>query len=313
MEDSENTFIPPIGSGERKQPVVLIAQLMRSIAQMRHVDEVFVWLSNALVRSLELPVVQLWKTELDNRGRFQAELRALTTQDGSLPQEMHLNSQVLAMIERLFHERRSVMSLPIQYLFPPLQASLFAVYGLHYWAGYFLDSDAVCTPARTVTVSKPTSTPLTIIVSFFTAVPLSVEQMRAIHFVLKQTMRIIMNRRFQTFQNSLETAQENTDTGTSIALADVIPTRAQNLQQLQAANPFAHASIIVDKKARRLYSAIDGCRSVTELAQITHLTQKELTEALRYLFQQQKIEFYTVGGEYVEDLPPVLSASWSYK
>jgi len=313
MEDSENTFTPPSSScGERKQPVVLIAQLMRSIVQMRHVDEVFVWLSNALVRSLDLPVVQLWKTELDNTGRFQAELRALTTQNSSLSQETHLNSQVLAIIERLFQERRSVMSLPVQYLFSPLQASLFAVYDLHYWAGYFLDSDAVFTPTRTVAVSKPISTPLTVIVSFFTAVPLSADQMRAIHFVLKQAMRIIVDRKFQTFQNSLASVQESpapVPDAAPVALADIIPTRSQDLQQLQAANPFAYASIIADKKARRVYSAVDGCRSVTELVHITHLAQKDLLEALRYLFQQQKIEFYLAGGERVEHLPPVLSAS----
>jgi hypothetical protein len=309
MEDSKNTFVPPSNFGERKHPVVLIAQLMQSIAQMRHLDEVFIWLSNALVRSLDLPVVQLWKTELDNTGQFQAELRALTTQNSSLPQEMYLNNQVLGMVERLFHKRQSIMSLPIQGFFPPLQASLCTVYDLHYWAGYFLDSDTLSAPAGTVAVSRPKSSPLTVIASFFTAVPLSTDQMRAINYVLKQAMRIIMTRKFQTFQNSLDIAQENVDKETSIALADIIPTRSQDLQQYQAANPFAYASIIADKKARRLYSAVDGRKCVAELAQITRLAQEELAEALRYLFQQQKIEFYTSGGEQVEDLPPILSVS----
>jgi hypothetical protein len=122
-------------------------------------------------------------------------------------------------------------------------------------------------------------------------------------------MRIIMNRKFQTFQNSLETVQENPDKDTSIALADIIPARSQDLQRYQAANPFACASVIADKKARRLYSAVDGCRNVAELARITCLAQKELVQALRYLFQQQKIEFYTSGGEHVEHLPLIMSAS----
>jgi hypothetical protein len=309
MEDSKNTFIPPSNFGERKQPVILIAQLMRTIAQMRHIDEAFVWLSNALVRSLDLPVVQLWKTDVDNTGQFQAELRAMTTQNSYLPQEMYINHQVMVMVERLFHERRGVMSLPIQGLFPPLQASLCTVYDLHYWAGYFLDSDTLCVPARTVAVSKPVTSPLTVIVSFFTVVPLSVDQMRAISYVLKQAMRIIMSRKFQTFQNSLGTVRENPDKDISVALADIIPTRSQDLQEYQAANPFTYASIIADKKARRLYSAVDGCRNVTELAQITRLAQKELIEALRYLLQQQRIEFYTSGGEHIEHLPPISSAS----
>src|SRR5436853_2645336 len=198
MEDSKNTFIPPSDFRERKQPVVLIAQLMRSIAQMQHVDEVFVWLSNALVRYLDLPVVQLWKTDVDEAGQFQAELRALAAQNGYLPQEIYLNKQVLVMVERLFHERRSVMSLPIQGLLSPVQAPLCTVHNLHYWAGYFLDSDTLSTPARTTVASKPMSTPFTIIVIFFTAIPLSADEMRVVNFVLKQAMRIIISRKFQT-------------------------------------------------------------------------------------------------------------------
>jgi hypothetical protein len=309
MEDSKNTLTPPDILGGRKQPVILIAQLMRSITQMRHVDEVFVWLSNALVRYLDLPVVQFWTTEVGKTGQSQAELRALTTQNASLPQDMYLNNQVLAVVERLFHDKYSVMSFPIGDLFPPSQASLFAVYDLHYWAGYFLDSDSVFSSTDTAEVSAQKSIPLVVAVSLFTEAPLSADQMRAISFVLKQAMRIIINRRFRTFQNSLKTTKEHPGKSGSITLADIVPTRSQDLQLLQSINPFAHASIIAHKKARRLYSAVDGYRSGAELAQITHLTHNELIEALRYLFQQHKIEFYTLTGEHVEHLPLIVSAS----
>lgn len=309
MEDRRNTPTAPGVFGERKQPVSLIAQLMRSIAQMRHIDEVFVWLSNALVRSLDLPVVQVWKTELDNTGRFQAELRAVTSQTGSLSQEMYLNSQVLTMVEHLFHERRCVRSIPVQGLFSPCQASLCTGHDLHYWAGYFLDSDALFSSTGTAMVSKPMSIRLTIVVSLFTEVPLSASQMRTMSFILNQTMRIIMNSRFHTFQNSFRPVPKDLEGDTFIALADIVPTRSQDLQQFQAANPFAHASIIADKRARRVYSAVDGYRNVAELARITFLDQEALVEALRYLFQQQKIEFHTSSGEHVKHLPPVLCPS----
>jgi hypothetical protein len=312
MEDSKNTLLPLGISRERKQPVVLIAQLMRSAAQMRHVDEVFVWLSNALVRYLDLPVVQFWVTGLNNTGQFQAELRALTTQSGSLPQEIYLNNQVLAVVEHLFHEKRGIMSLPVQRLFSPSQASLLTLHDLHYWAGYFWDSDALFPPTRAAMASKQISLPLTVIVSLFTAVPLSADQMRTIDFVLKQAMRIIINRKFLTLHHSsLGAAQENPDKDPFMILADMIPTRSQDVKQLQAANPFANAPTIADRKARRLYSAVDGYRNVAELARITRLAQKELLEALCYLFQQQKIEFYTSEGEHVEHLSLLLSASCS--
>jgi hypothetical protein len=308
MEDSKYTFTSPNVSGERKQPVVLIAQLMQSIAQMRHVDEAFVWLSNALVRSFELPVVQLWKTELDNTGQFHADLRALTTLDGSLPQEAYLNNQVLFMAERVFHGKKSVRSVPVQGVFPPLQASLCARHDLHYWAGFFLDSNALISASGTV--SKPASIPLIVVVSLFTEVPLSGYQIRAMSFVLKQTMRIIINRRFQTFQNSFKVVRKDPDEDTHIALTTIIPMRLQDLQQFQAAvNPLAHPSIIANKRARRVYSAIDGCRNIAELAHITFLDRAELIEALRYLFQLRRIEFYTPSGEHIKHPPPVLYAS----
>ena len=229
--------------------------------------------------------------------------------NGLMQQEMHLNNQVLDMVERLFHTRRSVRSLPIQGLFSPLQVSLFTVYDLHYWAGYFLDSDALFTPTRAAAVSKPIATSFTVIVSLFTEVPLSADQTRAIHFILKQAMRIIVHRKLLTIQKPLETARPNPAKSASIVLADIIPTRSQDVKQLQAANPFANASIIADRKARRLYSAVDGYRNVAALAQVTRLAQKEVIEALRYLLRQQKIEFYTSKGERVEHISPILSAS----
>ena len=60
MEINKNAPTPFNSSEERVLPIVLIAQLMKNMETMHHVDEAFLWLANAMARSLDVPVVQFW-------------------------------------------------------------------------------------------------------------------------------------------------------------------------------------------------------------------------------------------------------------
>jgi len=80
----------------------------------------------------------------------------------------------------------------------------------------------------------------------------------------------------------------------------MIPCRAQNIEQLQASNPFASALIIHEKDARRLYSAIDGQKNIVELAQITHLGTQDMINALLYLVRLRQIRFQDPEGNPIE-------------
>lgn len=299
MEGNKNTFTPPSVPGEGKQPIALIAQLMQSMAKMQHVDEVFFWLASAIAQNLNIPVVQFWANQQNSQGQSHGELRALACQNPSLPQQVYANIQIKASVERLFHERRNIASSPVESIFSSSQASLLSQYHLRYWTGYFLRNEALLPSAKIGSTPEKSFAPFTMIIAFFTPAPLSSEQIRATSFILEQMMRIIINRGFLTPPSNVPREASRGIPGKGISLTSIIPHRTEDIEQLQADNPFAHASVISNKNARRLYAAIDGSKSMAQLIQSARLEQKDFLEALRYLFQQQKIQFYTAEGEHI--------------
>lgn len=305
MEDNRNLSTPPSAAGERIQPIALITQLMQNMMTMHHVDEVFLWLANTMAQRLDISVVQFWAAQLDNTGKSHSIVRASACQNPTLPRQVHLNNQVAAVVERLFYERRNSVSLPIEGFFSPSQTALFAQYNLRCWASFLLRDDALLPPAKNEHAPGSSSTPLLMVVTLFTQSPLSNDQARATRFTLDQMLRIINSRGFLSNPSAEAIAAEKlaAERSSSAALSKIIPQRTENIEQYQASNPFAHATIIADKNARRLYAAIDGNKNISELTQITRFDQKELIDALSSLFKEQKIHFYTPEGEAIKNFP----------
>ena len=281
---------------------MLITQLMQQAASMQHVDEVFLWLAQTLVQYLDITVVQFLAMRRDDAGQFQIELRAAASQDPALAQIGYVNNQVTAVAERIFREQRGITSRPVENVFPQQQAALLAQYNLRCWAGYFLRHDDLLPSAKIEHAPGKTPIPFNVIVSLFTLYPLTADQERALHFILEQAMRIVVNRGLLSSRKSAEImAKKMLYVNALRAQAQLIPQRAENIEQFQANNPFASASVIQDKNARRLYTAVDGDKDLAKLAQITGLGTKEMLAALQYLFDQQKIHFYTRKGELVQN------------
>ncbi len=69
---------------------------------------------------------------------------------------------------------------------------------------------------------------------------------------------------------------------------------------MQANNPLANATPITDKQARQLYFAIDGKKSITELANIIQLDQQEVDSALRFLLKQKRIRLHEPNGKAID-------------
>ncbi len=299
MEESIHSLTD--APGGRVQPIGLIARLMKQTANMQHIDDVFLWLAHAMVQSLDITVVQFLAIQRDSVGQFYVEVRAAASKLPSLSRVGDVNNQVTTLAKRVFHEQQGITSRPVESLFPPSQAALLTPHNLHCWAGYFLHNDAFLSPARTEHAPGKIPRPLPMIVSLFTPSPLSTEQARAIHFTLEQAVRIIINRGLLTLRAAPEpTITRNPPKDVLLAHGQMVPRRAENIEQFQAANPFASASIILDKNARRLYAAIDGNKNLAELAQMTGLGREEMLDALHYLFEQQKIHFYTLLGELIQ-------------
>ena len=83
------------------------------------------------------------------------------------------------------------------------------------------------------------------------------------------------------------------------ALPGLIPRIKQDGRLLVSSNPFASSVTISDKQALRLYTAIDGRKTVDELRSIG-MTLQEVQTALQTLLKLDCIEIYTPEGQPVD-------------
>lgn len=304
MQDKHHVPDPSQSNGERKQPISLVAQLLQATITMHHVDEVLLWLSDKIGQYVGIPVVQFWAMQLDHSGELHAEARASASQLSALPQQATINQYMIPVIDRLLLEQRGIASLPVADVFPPVLASFLTRYGLQYWAGYFLQREMLLPPARRDSEVKQSPKPLTVIVSIFSQSSLSKEQERAIAFILEQALRILINRRFLVAPDALLSPtpdKQSVRSFSGLTLADIVPRRAQDLEAFQADNPFANAAILEDKNARRLYTAIDGRKTMADLMKGLAFGPQEGAEAFRYLLNQQKIQLSTLDEKPLEN------------
>jgi CheY-like chemotaxis protein len=84
-------------------------------------------------------------------------------------------------------------------------------------------------------------------------------------------------------------------------LAELIPHRVVTEGAMRTKNPFALSPVIEDRQARQLYAAIDGRRTLAELAALVGLEAKAVTRPLRLLFEERCIQVYDAAGQLVED------------
>ena len=94
--------------------------------------------------------------------------------------------------------------------------------------------------------------------------------------------------------------QEALAQGEQSALLDLIPRPKQDARLLVSSSPFASSATISDKQALRLYTAIDGRKTVAELCSSTSMTLKEAHTALQTLLSLQRIELYALDGQLVD-------------
>jgi DNA-binding response OmpR family regulator len=85
-------------------------------------------------------------------------------------------------------------------------------------------------------------------------------------------------------------------------LAELIPRRVVNQGAMRTRNPFALSPVIEDRQARQLYAAIDGRRTLTELAALIGLEVKAVTRPLRLLLKECCIQIYDAAGQLVEEV-----------
>jgi chemotaxis family two-component system response regulator PixH len=84
-------------------------------------------------------------------------------------------------------------------------------------------------------------------------------------------------------------------------LLDFIPRRMFDQEIMRVSSPFVNVATIKDEQMRRLYNAINGKKTVTELAIVTGMEMKETFKFLCVLLRENRIQIYDSAGRLVEN------------
>ncbi len=82
-------------------------------------------------------------------------------------------------------------------------------------------------------------------------------------------------------------------------LLECIPHRVSDQNEMRSSNPFTY-SALKNGQARQIYGAINGERTVGELATANGLNTKEISDTLRVLLKEHYIQLYDSAGQPVE-------------
>ena len=285
--------------------LVIITQLLQIVINMQHIDELFLWLSHSIGQRLNIEVLQLWTNQAHTTGQYSPELRVTASQNASLPLHIVNNAQVAEVVRSLLNERHGVRSQPVGSVFLLPQADLLTRYNLHYWESTFLSNNALLPPTSNDVSSGAIPTPLAMIASLFTNQQSNVNLLATVTRILEYALSIAKNRGLlldpaNSRLSSSASSVSNRAQPQQLMLNELIPHRAQSVDAMQTNNPLASAVVISDKQARRLYSLIDGKRSITELLDMTQIDQQEFTAALRWLLKQKLIRLHEPKGKPVD-------------
>ncbi|HWS84052.1 MAG TPA: hypothetical protein VN207_07305 [Ktedonobacteraceae bacterium] len=290
-----------IGGGN--QQLVIITQLLQMSVNMRHIDEMFLWLSHIIGQRLNVDVLQFWAYQAHVTGQYSAELRATASQNTLFPLHVVNNAQVAEIVRDILTERSGVNPQPVASVFSSRQADLLSRYNLHYWACFFLGSGELLPPLMS---SDPTHgaipTPLSMVVSLFTQQTPHPHLMSTIKRIMEHALSIAKNRGLISNVGNPVSSNiaNNRAQPRQLTFNELIPHWVQDVEAMQADNPFADGVVISDKQARQLYFAIDGKKSIAELGDSTRMDQQELSSALRFLLKQKHIRLHEPNGKVVD-------------
>lgn len=285
------------------QSSLIIAQLLQISACMYHIDEMLLWLSHRIAESLNIDVLQFWSDQAHTTGSSSPELRVTASQNPSLPLRVVNNERVAERVGGLLVARAGVDLQPVESAFSFYQADLLADYHLCYWACLFFSSDALLPPPMKNDLShEAIPTPLTMIVSLFTQQVLHPHLLATITRIVEQALSLARNRELLLRRAHLprDSAVHHHVQSEQLTLEELIPRWVQSGEAMQANNPLTDNLPTSDGQARRLYFAVDGKKSVAELADGLQFDQQEIGSALHLLLKQKLVRLHDLGGKAVD-------------
>jgi hypothetical protein len=290
-------------STQRKQFAIL-TKLVQNSTEMEHIDDMLFWLTGALSKHFEVQLIQIWAVQATTHGDDVALLRSGASEDPSLPQHVVYNANIAKMAANFLHQREEIPLQPIQKYFSNYQTKLFLRYGLHYCSGQFIQNNLLLPQRRDAPDTLNLATPLSMVILFFWHNMPSQDLLSSLHHTVKQAISIA------SLRNFLQAAvthcivplnpyyADHIQHKAPALLGELIPQRLDS-KNMRSRNPFANEAI-PDKVASRLYYAIDGKKTIYQLASLLQLDNKTIFPALHFLLDQKLLQLYNANGKSVD-------------
>ncbi|HLZ80406.1 MAG TPA: hypothetical protein VKP04_02150 [Ktedonobacteraceae bacterium] len=296
----------PAQTNATRRQLVITAQLYKAVESMNHIDELILWLAERFTGSFPVQVAQFWALRADRTRQTSVELRACICQDPTFPTQFVINNQVSAVVLRLLNGQYDNMFRPVENLFSSYQASTLSRFGLYYCACSFIRSEALLPPAYSTRDTQFIAVPLSIAVLLYSRQTLTHDTLSAIDLILGQAVSLAENRFLHLPGN---TSSGRLPAVNKVALQppsplnlyELIPERNEDNKLLTASNPLSGTNVILDKRARRLYDAINGVRNIKEICDRLRIDSQEVYELLQMLAAQNRIRLYKPDGQLVDN------------
>ncbi len=283
----------------RRQQFVIMNHLLRAIATMYSIDELFQWLCYAFVEHFQIELVEFWTPLLTPARSTTLHLRMMLTRDPALPEQIVLNEQMSLIAQRLTFEQRGSQTLPIDALFPSHQSALLKRYYLHYCLGGFMAGPVLLPPPPAVPGPQE-PLPFTVTYLLFLFHPPQQELPTAVMTILRQAFGLATNRGLLLNAQSRPAVPLTPPPAAPPSSAQrpgrLIPRRKEDAELLMSENPFSRSAVISDKRARLLHGAIDGVQNINELARSTGMEMRDVITALQVLVKMRRVELYEPDG-----------------
>jgi hypothetical protein len=276
---------------------VILTQLLQEVVRMRHVDEVFLWLMDKMVQHLRLEVGQIWTMGAASPGPVSAVLRATSFYDQSVHPHVVMNSHITNVVSTILNERQNVPLQPVENLFSHYQSNLLWRYGLNYSACGLTLSD-LAIPSGDGFISQQDILSTVAVVVFLTQ-PRQPNLLIIINRIMQQALLIAKKQGLlqDSTAREIKTPDWNVQLRFLSSVYELVPVRTGPGDSMRSSNPFTSSVPTSDKRTLAFFSAVDGSRSVAEIATLKKMDSEDVIAALRLLLQQERIQVYTKRGQ----------------
>ena len=304
MDNNEKLAQTSFQRASRQQPITL-AQLLRASVKMNHIDEFLTWLAYLMVRDLNIQVIQLWANQASKTNQNSIVLRATAIQDGSLPSQVLANARVVEVVEFLLREQRGADLQPVHGIFTYHQAELLSRYGLNYCFGHFQKNSSLLPPlANTYSSNGNVATPFAMLALMFwrqfpiqSILPTVTTILEKVEPAARQGNLLLP---LNTSVGPQTVPITNVQHQRVLPGSELIPQRVRDLEAMREFSPFARSAPMRSREAQRLYQAIDGRKSLAELATLTQLNTKDIEKALHQLVTQNLVQVCNKTGQPID-------------